>query len=30
MVFVSVLFQGQEGLCLVGLDLTQDIHQVQV
>ena len=30
MVFVPVLFQGQEGFCLVGLDLTQDIHQVQV
>ena len=29
-VVVEVSPQGSEGLCLVGLDLSQDIHQVQV
>ena len=29
-VIVEVPTQGSEGLCLVGLDLSQDIYQVQV
>ena len=28
--YLCIFPQGQEGFCFVGLDLSQDIHQVQV